>query len=75
MECADTCHGLVTIEDEWRNDTFRINPSDEDVHSANERRLKVLYTALNLMTRTGMYVLRIVSTFHNEHGPHAPCRS
>jgi hypothetical protein len=41
LECADICNALAAIEDEWRNETFEIHPSDEDIHSANERRLKV----------------------------------
>ncbi|XP_046651774.1 argininosuccinate lyase-like [Daphnia pulicaria] len=40
LECADICNALAAIEDEWRNETFEIHPSDEDIHSANERRLK-----------------------------------
>lgn len=34
--------GLTQIFDEWTNKTFKIFPSDEDIHSAIERRLKVL---------------------------------
>ena len=29
------------IAEEWRGDRFKIHPSDEDIHTANERRLKV----------------------------------
>ncbi|XP_045027211.1 argininosuccinate lyase isoform X3 [Daphnia magna] len=53
VECADICHGLATIEDEWRSETFRINPSDEDVHSANERRLKELIGSAGGKLHTG----------------------
>ncbi|XP_057374596.1 argininosuccinate lyase-like isoform X2 [Daphnia carinata] len=53
VECADICHGLASIEDEWRSATFRINPSDEDVHSANERRLKELIGSAGGKLHTG----------------------
>lgn len=41
VECEDISRGLTAIKDEWRGDRFNILPSDEDVHSANERRLTV----------------------------------
>ncbi|XP_064461161.1 argininosuccinate lyase-like isoform X2 [Ornithodoros turicata] len=34
--------GLLLVEREWESGTFVIKPSDEDIHSANERRLKEL---------------------------------
>ena len=40
-ECEQICEGLNQVESEWRNKTFNIQPSDEDIHTANERRLKV----------------------------------
>lgn len=37
---ADTLRtGLDRVADEWRNGTFQIQPNDEDIHTANERRL------------------------------------
>ncbi|XP_071789938.1 argininosuccinate lyase-like [Asterias amurensis] len=41
MEAIDG--GLVKISEEWRTGTFKIIPAvDEDIHTANERRLKEL---------------------------------
>lgn len=34
------CHWLQVAE-EWAQGTFKLNPNDEDIHTANERRLKV----------------------------------
>lgn len=31
--------GLKEVEKEWKEGTFRIFPDDEDIHTANERRL------------------------------------
>ncbi|CAG8486295.1 9533_t:CDS:2 [Ambispora gerdemannii] len=31
--------GLEKVLEEWRNNTFEIKPADEDIHTANERRL------------------------------------
>jgi argininosuccinate lyase len=37
---ADTLiQGLSEVEKEWETGTFDIQPSDEDIHTANERRL------------------------------------
>nr|CAD7589466.1 unnamed protein product [Timema genevievae] len=35
-------NGLNKIKEEWHKNTFNIEPSDEDIHTANERRLKEL---------------------------------
>lgn len=40
-ECNDIVRGLGMIDDEWINGTFTVQPTDEDIHTANERRLKV----------------------------------
>nr|CAH0112763.1 unnamed protein product [Daphnia galeata] len=53
VECADICNALAAIEDEWRNETFVIHPSDEDIHSANERRLKELIGTTGGKLHTG----------------------
>ena len=40
-EFAEIERGLAQIRKEWDADTFRIIPEqDEDIHSANERRLR-----------------------------------
>uniref|UniRef100_A0A8B9PPX2 Fumarate lyase N-terminal domain-containing protein n=1 Tax=Apteryx owenii TaxID=8824 RepID=A0A8B9PPX2_APTOW len=33
--------GLEKISDEWSKGVFVVNKSDEDIHTANERRLKL----------------------------------
>lgn len=35
------CCYLVQVADEWAQGTFKLHPNDEDIHTANERRLKV----------------------------------
>nr|CAD7570657.1 unnamed protein product [Timema californicum] len=35
-------NGLNKIKEEWHKNIFNIEPSDEDIHTANERRLKEL---------------------------------
>ena len=40
-ECTEITDGLKKVWEEWEKDTFTIHPSDEDIHTANERRLKV----------------------------------
>lgn len=40
VECAEICKGLEQVKLEWDNGKFVIK-DDEDIHSANERRLKV----------------------------------
>ncbi|EGX94159.1 argininosuccinate lyase [Cordyceps militaris CM01] len=32
-------HGLLQVMEEWKQGTFTIMPNDEDIHTANERRL------------------------------------
>jgi len=32
-------NGLQKVGEEWKNGTFEISPRDEDIHTANERRL------------------------------------
>ena len=33
--------GLERVKNEWRSGIFKIKEGDEDIHTANERRLKV----------------------------------
>ncbi|CAG8620412.1 4735_t:CDS:2 [Ambispora leptoticha] len=39
QESTTLVTGLEKVLDEWRNNTFEIKPADEDIHTANERRL------------------------------------
>ncbi|KAI9886763.1 MAG: hypothetical protein M1823_001406 [Watsoniomyces obsoletus] len=38
-ECDAIIDGLTTVETEWAEEEFEIKPDDEDIHTANERRL------------------------------------
>ena len=38
-ECESIQNGLDAISKEWLNEEFVLDPSDEDIHTANERRL------------------------------------
>jgi argininosuccinate lyase len=38
-ECNDILRGLEEIAGEWCSNSFVLKPSDEDIHTANERRL------------------------------------
>ncbi|KAK4310777.1 hypothetical protein Pmani_017678 [Petrolisthes manimaculis] len=46
-------NGLQSIEKEWSNDSFIIQPADEDIHTANERRLKELVGDVGGKVHTG----------------------
>uniref|UniRef100_A0A2K6GSY9 Argininosuccinate lyase n=1 Tax=Propithecus coquereli TaxID=379532 RepID=A0A2K6GSY9_PROCO len=41
-EMDQILQGLDKVAEEWAQGTFKLNPSDEDIHTANERRLKEL---------------------------------
>jgi argininosuccinate lyase len=41
-EAGQIVNGLEQVADEWRNETFAIVEGDEDIHTANERRLTEL---------------------------------
>lgn len=43
----------VQVVDEWNNGTFEILPSDEDIHTANERRLSEIVGAVAGKLHTG----------------------
>lgn len=47
-EYEKICDGLETVRLEWDQDSFVVK-NDEDVHSANERRLKVILTFTSLI--------------------------
>ena len=41
-ECASIQDGLDVMTTEWRRDAFKLDPADEDIHTAHERRLREL---------------------------------
>ncbi|KAL2766157.1 argininosuccinate lyase isoform 2 [Daubentonia madagascariensis] len=41
-EMEQILRGLDKVAEEWTQGTFKLNPNDEDIHTANERRLKEL---------------------------------
>ncbi|KAF5391247.1 hypothetical protein D9757_001994 [Collybiopsis confluens] len=45
--------GLETVETEWKNGTFKPAPDDEDIHTANERRLTEIIGSLGGKLHTG----------------------
>ncbi|KAI4461512.1 argininosuccinate lyase [Holotrichia oblita] len=47
------CEGLDKIETEWRENLFVIKDNDEDIHTANERRLKELIGDVAAKLHTG----------------------
>ena len=52
-EAATLVEGLARVADEWATDTFVIHPGDEDIHTANERRLTELVGAVGGKLHTG----------------------
>lgn len=40
-ECNTIIEGLEVVRNEWAQEIFETQPRDEDIHTANERRLKV----------------------------------
>lgn len=45
--------GLEKVYEEWKNNTFEIKPGDEDIHTANERRLTEIIGPLGGKLHTG----------------------
>ncbi|ETS60129.1 hypothetical protein PaG_05664 [Moesziomyces aphidis] len=45
--------GLEKVGQEWKNGTFAIHPDDEDIHTANERRLTELIGSVGGKLHTG----------------------
>ncbi|XP_020628297.1 argininosuccinate lyase-like [Orbicella faveolata] len=41
-EMKEILSGLGKVKEEWASGSFILHPSDEDIHTANERRLKVI---------------------------------
>ncbi|KIM24023.1 hypothetical protein M408DRAFT_332073 [Serendipita vermifera MAFF 305830] len=52
-EAEKMTQGLQLVEKEWQDGTFEIKPDDEDIHTANERRLSELIGPLGGKLHTG----------------------
>ncbi|KZT26302.1 argininosuccinate lyase, partial [Neolentinus lepideus HHB14362 ss-1] len=52
-EVSKIVEGLKKVGQEWENGTFEIKPDDEDIHTANERRLSELIGPLGGKLHTG----------------------
>lgn len=52
-EAEQIVAGLAQVADEWRRGEFVIKPNDEDIHTANERRLTELIGAVAGKLHTG----------------------
>lgn len=42
-ECMSIIEGLDAVKEEWDNGKIKIRAGDEDIHTLNERRLKVSF--------------------------------
>lgn len=52
-ECTTIVDGLEKVSLEWENGSFEIKPGDEDIHTANERRLTELIGKVGGKLHTG----------------------
>jgi argininosuccinate lyase len=52
-EAAQIVDGLAAVRAEWAADAFLVKPGDEDIHTANERRLSELIGPLGGKLHTG----------------------
>lgn len=52
-DCTQIVGGLETILNEWTEQSFVVKPEDEDIHSANERRLGELIGSVAGKLHTG----------------------
>lgn len=52
-EATEISEGLGKVAEEWRSDTFAVNSGDEDIHTANERRLSEIIGAVGGKLHTG----------------------
>lgn len=52
-EADQIIEGLEKVHQEWANDSFVIKPGDEDIHTANERRLTEIIGPLGGKLHTG----------------------
>jgi argininosuccinate lyase len=57
-EAETIIKGLQDVADEWKADTFVIKAGDEDIHTANERRLTELIGPVAGKLHTGRCDLR-----------------
>jgi argininosuccinate lyase len=53
QECTEIVDGLAKVGEEWKAGTFKVEADDEDIHTANERRLKELIGAVAGKLHTG----------------------
>uniref|UniRef100_A0A8C7JRM6 Argininosuccinate lyase n=1 Tax=Oncorhynchus kisutch TaxID=8019 RepID=A0A8C7JRM6_ONCKI len=51
-------HGMDQIHDEWAKGVFEVKPGDEDIHTANERRLKCWLKIVTIFN-SGLLIVRI----------------
>ncbi|XP_042204008.1 argininosuccinate lyase-like [Homarus americanus] len=52
-ESTNIIAGLEVVKSEWASETFLIQPGDEDIHTANERRLKEIVGDVGGKVHTG----------------------
>lgn len=52
-ECVTICDGLEAVRQEWEAGAFEVHESDEDIHTANERRLTELVGKVGGKLHTG----------------------
>lgn len=52
-EAASIISGLERVHEEWESGTFELKPGDEDIHTANERRLTEIIGPLGGKLHTG----------------------
>lgn len=52
-EASTIADGLSKVGKEWQDGTFEIKQGDEDIHTANERRLSELIGAVGGKLHTG----------------------
>ena len=52
-EAASIISGLERVHEEWESGTFELKPGDEDIHTANERRLTEIIGTLGGKLHTG----------------------
>jgi argininosuccinate lyase len=52
-EMKEITEGLLLVENEWISGTFKINEQDEDIHTANERRLTEIIGKVGGKLHTG----------------------
>ena len=58
-EATELERGLRVVHNEWASGTFAILPADEDIHTANERRLGECIGALAGKLHTGRRCVRV----------------